>query len=73
MIWGCISWFGPDTITAVDGNIDAIKYQDILEGQLWPVVAQHFPQGATFFKTTMPQSTVQDRPSHTKFKLTWPA
>ena len=41
MIWGCISWFGPGTVTAVNGNINAIKYQDILEDHLWPVIAQH--------------------------------
>ena len=40
MIWGCISWFGPSTVTAVDGNINAIKYQDILKDHLWPVFAQ---------------------------------
>ena len=31
MIWGCISWFDPGTVTA----IDAIKYQDIFEDHLW--------------------------------------
>ena len=50
MIWGCISWFGPGTITAVDGNINAIKHQDILEDHLWSVVAQHFPQGGYIFQ-----------------------
>ena len=52
MIWGCISWFGPGllTVTAVDGNINAIKYQDFLEDHLWPVIAQHFPQGGYIFQ-----------------------
>ena len=53
---GCISWFGPGTVTAVDGNINAIKYQDILEDHLWPVIVQHFPQGGIFFKMIMPES-----------------
>ena len=39
MKWGCISWFGSGTVTAVSGNIKSIKYQDILEDHLWPVVA----------------------------------
>ena len=52
MMWGCISWFGPGlrTVTAVDGNINAIKYQDILEDNLWPFIAQHFPQGGYIFQ-----------------------
>ena len=30
MIWGCISWHGVGTITAVRGNINAEKYQEIM-------------------------------------------
>ena len=76
---GSISWFvpNPGTVTAVNGNINAMKKQDILEDHLWPVVAQHFPQGGTFFKMIMLQSTAQDRLSLTKLKtissLIWPA
>ena len=50
----------------MNGNINAMKKQDILEDHLWPVVAQHFPQGVTFFKMMMLQSTAQDRLSLTK-------
>ena len=56
---GCISWFGPGAVTAVNGNINAIKYQNILEDNLWPVIVQHFPQGGIFFKMIMLQSTVK--------------
>ena len=31
------------TITAVEGNINSQKYQQILDDNLWPVIAQHFP------------------------------
>ena len=50
MISGCISWFGTGTVTAVDGHINAIKYQDILEDHLLPVMDQHFPQGGYIFQ-----------------------
>lgn len=43
MVWRCISWHGVGTITAVNGNINAEKYQQILNDNLWPVIAQHFP------------------------------
>ena len=57
------------TVTAVNGNINAIKYQDIQENHLWPVVAQYFPLGGLhFFKMIMLQSTAQDRLSLIKPK-----
>ena len=43
MVWGCITWGGVGTITSVHGNINAEKYQEILEENLWPVIARHFP------------------------------
>ena len=42
MIWGCITWHAVGTITAVEGNINAQKYQQILDDNLWPVITQHF-------------------------------
>ena len=41
MIWGCITWYGVGTLCKVDGNINAVKYRDILDNHLWPVLA-HF-------------------------------
>ena len=59
MIWGCISWFGPGlrTVTAVDGNINAIKYQDFLEDHLCngQLLLNIFLKGGIFFKMIMPQ------------------
>jgi hypothetical protein len=43
LIWGCICWNGPGTLTIVNGSINAEKYREILDNKLWPVVAQHFP------------------------------
>ena len=50
MIWGCICWHGVGTLAAVTGNINAVKYQEILEDNLWPVIAQHFPNGGYHFQ-----------------------
>jgi transposase len=50
MIWGCICWEGVGTVTPVEGNITASKYQDILEDNLWPVLARHFPQNGYYFQ-----------------------
>ena len=41
MIWGYITWYGVGTLCKVDGNINAVKYRDILDNHLWPVLA-HF-------------------------------
>jgi hypothetical protein len=30
------------TLCKVDGNIEAMKYRDILDNHLWPVLARHF-------------------------------
>ena len=38
------------TISAVDGNINAYKYQQILDDNLWSVLAHHFPTGNYVFQ-----------------------
>ena len=43
MICGCITWHGVETITTLDGTINRHKYIEILEDNLWPVIARHFP------------------------------
>ena len=42
MFWGCITYNGVGTLVSVDGNIDSQKYTEILDANLWPVVAKHF-------------------------------
>lgn len=39
MIWGCITYEGLGTITIV--NVP--KYLDIIENNVWPIIARHFP------------------------------
>ena len=47
---GCITWYGIGTLSFVDGNIDAEKYLDTLEENLWPIIARHFPTGGEIFQ-----------------------
>ena len=49
MIWGCITWFGTGTISVVDGTLDSSGYLKLLDENLWPVVAKHFPDGEYMF------------------------
>ena len=46
MVWGCITWGGVGTIT----SINAEKYQEILDKNLWSVIARHFPAENYIFK-----------------------
>lgn len=39
MTWGCITYEGLGTITIVN----APKYLDIIENNVWPIIARHFP------------------------------
>ena len=50
MIWGCICYSGVGTLSKVDGNINAQKYTDILEDNIWPVIARHFPHNNYLFQ-----------------------
>jgi len=50
MFWGCISYSGVGTLLDVDGNINSEKYVDILEQNLWPVVARDFEDKPWIFQ-----------------------
>lgn len=39
LIWGCITYEGQGTITIVN----APKYLDIIENNVWRIIARHFP------------------------------
>lgn len=43
MIWRCITWLGSGTLCKVDRNINTVKYIEIIDNQLWSVIALHFP------------------------------
>ena len=42
MILGCICYDGVGTLVAVEGNINAVKYIEILDKNLWPVIVWYF-------------------------------
>jgi len=42
MIWGCVCNEGIGTLAAVQGNINSVKYIDILENNLWPAIVWYF-------------------------------
>ena len=72
MIWGCICW------NAVDGNINAAKYQNILDDNLWPLIAHHFPQNGYYFQddnAPMHQArTTQEYLTRNNInRMSWPA
>lgn len=50
IIWMCINWNAPGSLTVVNGNINAQKYVKIADNELWPVVAYNFPQNDFIFQ-----------------------
>ena len=46
---GCICWYGVGTLTLIIGNINSEKYKTILEDNIWPVIARHFPENQYLF------------------------
>ena len=42
--------YGVGTITTVNGTINRHKYIKILEDNLWPVIARHFPEQDCLFQ-----------------------
>ena len=50
MIWGCICWDGVGTMAPVERNIISLKYVEILEENLWLVLARHFPRNGYFLQ-----------------------
>ena len=56
MFWGCISYYGVGTLTPVVGNLNSEKYINILDDNLWPVIANIFLQAPTYSRRTMPHA-----------------
>ena len=50
IIWGCITYNGIGTLCFAEGNINAEKYINIIDTNLWPVIARHFPQDNYVFQ-----------------------
>lgn len=50
MFWGCVCYDGVGTLTAVNGNMNTDNYIQVLDENLWPVVARHFPNQPWIFQ-----------------------
>jgi len=62
----------------VEGSINALKYIDILEDNLWSVVARHFPQNNSIFQDDnapihRAQKVMEYRVKNEIKMLSWPA
>ena len=44
-----ICWYGVGTLTCITGNINSEKYKTILDDNIWPVIARHFPENQYLF------------------------
>ena len=42
-VWGCLTYNGVGTLEFIPGNTDSRKYIEVLDNNLWPVVAKNFP------------------------------
>ena len=54
MIWGCLSFNGIGTLTDVKENINFQIYIDVLENNLWPVIARYFADSEHVFQDNAP-------------------
>ena len=53
MVWGCMCCNDVGTSACVEGNINAKKYINIIENNLWPEIACDFPE-YTFMDDSAP-------------------
>ena len=59
MIWGCLSFNGIGTLTDVKGNINSQIYIDVLENNLWPVIARYIADSEYVFQDNAPVHRVR--------------
>ena len=50
MVWCCTCWAGGGTLAKVEGNINAQKYETIIDEYVCPVLARHFPLQSYLFQ-----------------------
>lgn len=50
MVWGCLCFNDVGNLCQDEGKINSEKYIDILDTNLWPVIACHFPDGSYLFQ-----------------------
>jgi hypothetical protein len=47
-IWSCIGWNGVGPIRIVEGRLNAIKYKNLLEEEVWPEILNKFGSNIIF-------------------------
>jgi hypothetical protein len=72
MFWGCISCYGVGTPTPVVDNLNSEKYINILDENLWPVIAQHFPTSPYVFQEDNAPCHESRRTNQWKTKMIFP-
>src|SRR5258705_2816821 len=50
MVWGCIGYAGPGKLHFVDGTLNAVHYQQVLQESLLPSIAALWPLGDLIFQ-----------------------
>lgn len=50
MTWECITRHGSGTLYKVCGNINVVKYIEILDNQICSVIGRHFPNDSYVFR-----------------------
>jgi hypothetical protein len=72
MFWGCISYYGVGTLTPVVDNLNSEKYINILDENLWPVIAQHFPTSPYVFQEDNAPCHESRRTNQWKMQIDFP-
>ena len=72
------SYYGINTLTPVEGNIDSGKYIEVLDQHLWPVIAKEFPNGGWTFQDDnclvhVSRQTVPGKTENNIETLPWPS
>ena len=63
MFWGCITYDGIGVLVPVDGNLNSVKYIELLDNHLWPVVTKVFGNRQFIFQDdNAPSPPPLDRP-----------
>ena len=47
---GCICWTSVETLAKIESDINAQKYETIIDEHLWTVIARHFPLQSYLFQ-----------------------
>ena len=49
-MFACVCAAGPISILKLEGNIDSLKYQDIIKKEVFPKILEFFPNGNFFWQ-----------------------